>query len=119
MKRSYETKPAGLGQPSLSGASKVTYDTEAINKDIARCALELLRQKKEQHPILQKLSSRPHFVEKGLDAQLPCRFELFRCALSPLTAPSLSIILDMAHNEGGIQALVWRLKHSYPEQRYR
>jgi folylpolyglutamate synthase/dihydropteroate synthase len=123
MKSSYATSRWSSETPSSS--ARVTYDTEMINKDIARYTLELLRRKNTQHPILNKLSSQLDLVDKGLDAQLPCRFELFHCALTSSAAPcldpsvSVSIILDMAHNEGGIQALVWRLKHLYPNRRYR
>jgi folylpolyglutamate synthase/dihydropteroate synthase len=129
MKRTYERSP-GLTSHSPpfppsrpSSSSKVNYDTEAINQDIARYALNLLRDsKKDQLPLLGKLQ--PQHILQGLKANLPCRFEHFLCHLShsssmtPLSSKIL-VILDMAHNEGGIQALVWRLQHFYPKRRYR
>lgn len=95
---------------------------------------------KDHIPKFEKLDSK--LVENGLKAKLPCRFEHFTCNLSfnnnrennnennnnkddskdqdkEIKKKSISMILDMAHNEGGIQALVWKLKRYYPTKKFR
>lgn len=110
---------AGYERQWNTSKSVVTYDTEAINQDIARYALNLLRQKKSNNHTLEKLESPS--VEPGLFASLPCRFEHISCDVksTEFGSRNIPIILDMAHNEGGMQSLVWKLHHYYPAKKFR
>lgn len=70
---------------------------EEENRAIAREALNQVR---------TQFSLSSHFIEEGLEARQPCRFEV--------VPGSSSIILDVAHNPDGIQRLFQMLNHHYP-----
>jgi folylpolyglutamate synthase/dihydropteroate synthase len=128
-------EPSSSRQTHNQRRSPVSYDTETINKDIARYALNVLRDRvpdcdsgcdsesQTGLPLLRR-KLQPEHISEGLRATLPCRFEHFLCRLlhpspSSTSASKVLVILDMAHNEGGMEALVWKLKHFYPKRRYR
>lgn len=81
-------------------------DIDDLNTDISRAALKLL-QRHDAHlaSCLEKSS-----VELGLQVRPPCRFEIL-CSKEGVT-----IILDIAHNEDAIVALIKKLQLKYPEK---
>jgi len=72
---------------------------EIQNRQIARAALHYLA------PSFPRIFQ---FIEKGLEAKQPCRFEI-------IPGP-LPIILDVAHNPDGIQHLFQMVDHYYPKK---
>ena len=92
-----------------------------MNQETAKYSLQLLRGMKDRIPIFEKLDSK--LVDEGIKTKLPCRFEHFACELihqnKETQNKKVSLILDMAHNEGGIQALVWKLQKYYPTKKFR
>lgn len=68
---------------------------ELENRAVARKTLELLGINQEA-------------IEKGLEANLPCRFERRG-----------DLILDVAHNPAGFEKLVQALETFYPEEKFR
>jgi dihydrofolate synthase/folylpolyglutamate synthase len=70
-----------------------SFDQE--NNLIAKQALELFKQ---THHLPQEA------LEKGLEAQQPCRFEIIQ----------ETIILDVAHNPNGLNALFRKIKDHFP-----
>lgn len=107
--------------PTLEGAA----DIDDLNTDIARAAIRLVRGK---GGIFHKLDAK---AEEALSVRPPCRFEIFQervkrggeeskneksrenVVASDVTVP---VILDIAHNEDAIDALVKKIKVKYPNR---
>jgi dihydrofolate synthase/folylpolyglutamate synthase len=95
----------------ISG-SVVNEDIDDLNIDISRAALKLLQQ--HGPPVFGQLfpsnsrNSVATQIEAGLSSRPPCRYQL----LSP--PGDVDVILDIAHNEDAIAALVGKLRTHYP-----
>jgi len=95
----------------ISG-SLVNEDIDDLNVDISRAALMLLQQ--HGPPVFGQLSpsnsrnSVATHIEAGLSSRPPCRYQL-------LSSPgNVDVVLDIAHNEDAITALVGKLRTHYP-----
>lgn len=88
-------------------------DIDDLNTDIARAALRLLRQKVggTDNSTFAKAILSPT-LEGRLSARPPCRFEVF-------SKGGVTVVLDIAHNEDAIIALVKKVQFKYPNRRAR
>jgi dihydrofolate synthase/folylpolyglutamate synthase len=90
-----------------------TADTDLLNTDLAQASLQLL--KKQNH--FNHIDLTSSGVTKALLTRPPCRFEEFD--LTTDSSKQVKVILDIAHNEGAVKALLSRVKARFPHSEVR
>jgi folylpolyglutamate synthase/dihydropteroate synthase len=101
----------------LRDESSIFADTEVLNTDIARAALHLLQRSNcdlfRSHIRFDSAS-----IESCLEIRPPCRYEEFS-VFADGQEQDLRVILDIAHNEDAIKALVRRTQLLFPQSSIR
>lgn len=107
---------------AMQKSQSIFVDTEVLNTDIARAALHLLQ--RNTHSVFgERLKVDERSIEDCLKIRPPCRYEEFSVSLSrdaetangeSTEEQSVRVILDIAHNEDAIKALVKRTLLLFP-----
>lgn len=105
----YQVKDVLQESERLFHSADPLNDTEHLNIDISRAALRLL---KNTPGIFEAIEFNDK-LENALKIRPPCRFEEFSITNGKEDIRT-KIILDIAHNEEAIKALIRRLKKHYP-----
>lgn len=97
--------------------TSIFTDTEILNTDIARAGLHLL-QRGQCDLFRQRINVQASYIEDCLKVRPPCRYEeysvLVRNSSNKSESTNIRVILDIAHNEDAIKALVKRTKIIFP-----
>jgi hypothetical protein len=121
--------------------TSIFHDTEVLNTDIARAGLYLLQRTQPQDHddhnsaiFQQRIQLHANYLEECLKIRPPCRYEEFSVFIKHQSSLSsnasvtgstvggsddmqeskIRVILDIAHNEDAIKALVNRTKLIFP-----
>ncbi len=91
----------------------LTADTDLLNADLAQASLQLLK----KHSHFRNIDLTSPGITRALLTRPPCRFEEFDLAAD--SSKQVKVILDIAHNEGAVKALLSRVKARYPNTEVR
>lgn len=110
------------------GYSEGFEDTDGLNATLSMLVLCLLHRhvpelERALHGILFPSSEVPcNYLKDILRILPPCRWQKFRCSLSPWaktdSVGEVEVVLDMGHNPAAIQALVKRANREYRKHGY-
>ena len=98
----------GRAKTDKHTGQQVEVDIDDLNVDITRAALVLLQRQGGAFSSLLSPSNEAN-VEAGLASRPPCRFQLV-----PQHYEGVDVILDIAHNEDAVKALVSKIRAQYP-----
>ncbi len=97
--------------------TSIFNDTEILNTDIARAGLHLL-QRGNCDMFRQRIKIHDPYIEDCLKIRPPCRYEEYSVITNSDSMSDedskIRIILDIAHNEDAIKALVKRTQLIFP-----